>query len=119
VPNLDLSRRDAAEEERVLEQESSLEAFDRLAFATRAVEIVRPKRMTVCVLEGKSKLSVSAGRAWGGHPEDAWAIVSIPKTASRRAIALAVCQLGARSGSEPYALDWLLSQTHLGPYRSP
>jgi hypothetical protein len=108
MPTLDLSRLDAVEEERVVADEGSRELFDRIAFATRAVEIVRPRRMTVCVCEGKSKLTVQSGRAWGGHPNETWAVVSVPRTASRRAIALAVSRLGTAPGG-PYALDVLLS----------
>jgi hypothetical protein len=107
MPTLDLSRLDAVEEERVVADEGSRELFDRIAFATRAVELVRPPRMTVCVCEGKSKLTVQSGRTWG-HPNETWAVVSVPRTASRQAIALAVSRLGTACRG-PYALDVLLS----------
>jgi hypothetical protein len=110
MPTLDLSRLDASEEERVLLEEGSRERFDRLAFALRAVETVRPPRMTVAVCTGKSKLRVEAGRLWGRGPEDTWAIVSVPPTASREAIAIAVSRLGLATGTGPYALDVLLAQ---------
>ncbi len=107
MPTLDLSRLDASEEERVLVEEGSLERFDRVAFALRAVEAVRPARMTVAVCAGKTRLRVEAGRLWGQGAEEGWAIVSVPPTASRTAIALAVSRLGVL---EPYALDVLLAQ---------
>ena len=107
MPTLDLSRLDASEEERVVADEGSRERFDRVAFALRAVEAVRPARMTVAVCQGKTKLHVEAGRLWGRGPKDTWAIVSVPPTASREAIALAVSRLGRET---PYALDVLLAQ---------
>jgi hypothetical protein len=111
MPTLDLSRLGAVEEERIVDDEGSRERFDRIAFATRAVEIIRPRRMTVCVCQAKSKLSVQSGRTWGRHPEETWAIVSVPPTASRKAIALAVSRLGMIGETEPYALDVLLSRS--------
>jgi hypothetical protein len=115
MPTLDLSRLDAVEEERVIDDEGSRELFDRVAFATRAVEMLRLRRMTVCVCESRSKLTVRSGRTWGREPDESWAIVCVPKTASRRAIALAVSRLGLAPeppyrGAEPYALDVLLAR---------
>jgi hypothetical protein len=120
MPTLDLSRLDAAEEERVIVDEGSHERFDRVAFALRAVEAVRPARMTVAVCEGKTKLRVELGRTWGKSPKETWAMISVPPTASRQAIALAVSRLGiAAAGAFPrdarpepraYALDVLLAQ---------
>jgi hypothetical protein len=110
MPTLDLSRLDASEEERVLVDEGSRERFDRVAFALRAVEAVRPREMTVAVCEGKTRLRVEAGRVWGRGPRDTWAIVSVPPHASREAIALAVSRLGLAREAGPYALDVLLAQ---------
>jgi len=107
MPTLHLSRLDASEEERVLVEEASLERFDRVAFALEAVEAVRPSRMTVAVCEARTKLHVEAGRLWGGGPTQTWAIVRVPPTASRQAIALAVSRLVAPG---PYALDVLLAR---------
>jgi hypothetical protein len=111
MPTLDLSRLDASEEERVLLEQGSREVFDRVAFALRAVEAVRPARMTVAVCQGKTKLVVETGRQWGGGERDTWAIVSVPPTASREAIALAVSRLGLSPAvAPPYGLDVLLAQ---------
>ena len=65
--------------------------------------------MTVAVCAGKTRLRVEAGRLWGRGPKETWAIVSVPPTASREAIALAVSRLGMTC-SGPYALDVLLAQ---------
>jgi hypothetical protein len=110
MPTLELSRRGASEEERILEDAGSRERFDRVAFAERAVDAVRPPRMTVAVCKGR-KLKVDAGRLWGRGEGETWAIVSVPEAASREAIALAVSRLGVTAGlSSPYAFDVLLAQ---------
>jgi hypothetical protein len=109
MPTLDLSRIGASEEERVAPEGGSTERFDRVAFALRAVEAVRPARMTVAVFAGR-KLRVDAGRLWGRGTKESWAIVSVPEAASREAIALAVSRLGATADAGPYALDVLLAQ---------
>lgn len=70
------------------------EAFDRLAYAMRALRVLRPRGLTVAVREGHARLRVEQGRAWGGRSPDArWALVAIPPTASRREIALAIAEL--------------------------
>jgi hypothetical protein len=110
MPTLHLSRLDASEEERVLFDDGSRERFDRVAFALRAVEVVRPAGMTVAVCESKTRLHVDSGRRWGRGPGAAWAIVRVPPTASREAIAMAVSGLGDRAERGPYTLDVLLAQ---------
>lgn len=90
-----------------LSDESSSDSFDRVAFAMDALERVRPHRMTVAVCEGVKRVHVEAGRAWGGAPDERWAILFVPKTASRRAISLAVAGLGGARPA-PYQLDLLL-----------
>jgi hypothetical protein len=91
-------------------QVEDLEPFDRLAFATAALELVRPAHMTIAVCARSTRLRVEAGRKWGGQPGERWALVSVPETASRRAIALAIAQLG-EGAPRPYALDVLLAST--------
>ena len=52
------------------------------------------------------------GRMWGKAEGERWAMVSVPPTASRRAIALAVAGLAAGPGGRtatPYLLDVLLA----------
>lgn len=97
--------------------ETSDERFDRGAFARRAIEIVRPRRMTVAICEGASRLRVESGRLWGrpqAEPRDTedsgerWALLAIPAAASKRAIALAVA--GLAHGARAYALDVLMDE---------
>jgi hypothetical protein len=83
------------------------EAFDRMAFAQRALDLVQPRKMRVAVCGKSSRLRVEVGRDWG-EPEGArWALVAIPDTASRRSIALAIAEL-ADCETQPYVLDVLL-----------
>ncbi len=77
--------------------ETSDESFDRAAFARRALELVAPPRTTVAICEGASRMRVESGRAWGRPVGERWALLAIPPRASRRAIALAVAELAARS----------------------
>jgi hypothetical protein len=87
--------------------EASDEAFDRLAFAARALELLRlPARTTVAIYEGRARVRVATGRTWGKRDER-WAMVSVPPNASRRAIALAIANIAARGA--PWALDVLLA----------
>jgi hypothetical protein len=120
MPTLDVSLLEAKTEDEdlsVAHGGSCEERFDRIAFALRAVEIVRPARMTVAVCEGASGLRIEKGRTWGRDPEQMWAVVRVPPTASRAAIALAVSRLGLERvpGSgvapapRPYALDVLIA----------
>lgn len=98
------------DEDAVLWQ-SSHEDFDRLAFAERVVALVRPRGTTVAICEGMRRVRLRAGRSWGGPPDARWAILSVPKDASRKAIATAVLELG-RGAPRPYALDVLLSEAN-------
>lgn len=94
----------AAEIERA-KLESSSEAFDRMSFAERALEIVAPARTTVALVPGVFRVRVETGRRWGRGGR--WAMVSVPPRASRRAIALAVAGL-AEEPLRPWVLDVLL-----------
>jgi|CZKU01.1.fsa_nt_gi hypothetical protein len=100
--------------------ETSEERFDRGAFARRAVELVRPRRTTVAICEGATRLRVESGRLWGRpqpvprDPDESgerWALLAIPADASRRAIALAVA--GLAHGARAYALDVLIHEAAL------
>ena len=87
--------------------EVSDERFDRTAFARRAIDLVQPRRTTVALCEGASRLRVESGPIWGRGGER-WAMIALPARASRRAIALAVMQL-AGSG-RAYAIDVLMDE---------
>jgi hypothetical protein len=85
--------------------EVSDERFDRAEFALRALELVRPRRTTVAMCQDAARLRVESGPRWG-HPGEAWAMLTIPRHASRRAIALAVAELAG--GARAWVLDVLL-----------
>jgi hypothetical protein len=95
--------------ERELEgTETSTERFDRVAFAERAVALVKPPDMRVAIAEGRSRVVVESGRAWGRSEGARWAMLFVPPLASRRAIAAAVALLaGPAPGA--YVLDALVS----------
>jgi hypothetical protein len=89
--------------------ETSSERFDRLAFAERAVALVKPANMRVAIAEGRSRVVVESGRLWGRSDGASWAMLCVPPKASRRAIAAAVASLAGQS-CEPYALEVLLAE---------
>lgn len=104
MPRIEIERIEQAEDL----AESSTESFDRIAFAERALELVRPPRTTVAICEGARRVKVVAGRQWGREPDARWAVVSVPRDASRRAIAAAV--LALHDGRQrAWALDVLVS----------
>jgi hypothetical protein len=88
--------------------ETSTEHFDRIAFARRAVLLVKPPDMRVAIAEGRSRVNLESGRMWGRAEGARWAMLCVPPAASRRAIATAVAAL-AGPAPEPYVLDALLS----------
>jgi hypothetical protein len=103
--------------------EISNDSFDRAAFAMRALELLSLPKTTVAICPGARRLRVESGRAWGRGEGARWAVLAIPSSASKRAIALAIAQL-ATSGdarsvmpssapARPYALDVLLGDLGL------
>jgi hypothetical protein len=109
MPRIEIERIEQAEDL----AESSTESFDRIAFTERALELVRPPRTTVAICEGARRVKVVAGRQWGKEPDARWAVVSVPRDASRRAIAAAV--LGLHGGTaRAWALDVLVSTLATG-----
>jgi len=97
---------DIAEELDRVEIEESDEAFDRMAFARHALDLVPLPRTRVVLCEGHARVRVDHGRAWGRGAGARWAVLSVPVRASRRAIALAVAQL-CEGPPGPWALDVL------------
>jgi hypothetical protein len=105
MPRIEIERIDQAEDR----DESSTESFDRIAFAERAVALVRPPKMAVAICEGTRHVDVEVGRQWGKAPGSRWAILSIPHNASRQAIANAVLGLyEAAADGQPGARSWAL-----------
>lgn len=113
------------EDERIEEVDdpnaTSTESFDRIAFAERALALVRPRATQVAICQGSRRVRVEAGRQWGRGEDARWAILSIPADASRRAIANAVLGL-VRGEAKPWALDVLVHvcdgpDDSGGPYR--
>ena len=104
MPRMELERLEEIDEP----SQSSSESFDRIAFAERALALVRPPRTTVAICPGARRVRVQAGRQWGAPLGDRWAILSVPMNASRRAIASAVLDLGDGTVPRPWALDVLI-----------
>jgi hypothetical protein len=101
------------EEKRSIARDPHGERFDRIAFALRALEILKPRGMTVAVFAGRFDLQIERGRDWGGGPDATWAMVRIPPDASREHIILALTQLSGVPAT-PWLLDTLLSHRALG-----
>jgi hypothetical protein len=89
--------------------EQSAEAFDRFAFAERALALVHPERTTIALCQGAHRVHVEAGRQWGRPLGARWAVLSIPPRASRRAIAVAVATLAHADSVSPYLIDVLMN----------
>lgn len=109
---VDRNRIELEQLERVEEvDDRSSEVFDRLAFAERAVSLVRPRGLRVAICDGSKRVHVERGREWGAGEDARWAILRVPPDASRRAIVSAV--LEATGGGDPqraWALDVLMAE---------
>ena len=114
MPRIELERIEEVEDA----SQSSTESFDRIAFAERALALVRPAGTTVAICEGQRRVRVEAGRQWGSAAGQRWAILSVPGNASRRAIASAVLELSTSETSRPWALDLLIGGCETA-YRGP
>jgi hypothetical protein len=114
MPRIELERIEEVDES----SQSSTESFDRLAFAERAPELVRPPLTSVAICPGARRVRVQAGRQWGAAIGQRWAVLSVPMNASRRAIASAVLELGDGTAPRAWALDVLIAGAREGtPYR--
>jgi hypothetical protein len=86
---------------------SSHQRFDRLAFALRAVELLRPASTTVIVFRSQ-RLHVQQGRDLRRGNGARWAMVGIPSDASAESIALALADIeGVTTG--PFVFDLALA----------
>lgn len=77
------------------------EQFDRIAFAMRALRILQPS-LRVAVYEGRG-FEIERGRPSGPR----WAMVSIPRDASRAHIAWALADL-CGAANQPWLIDTVL-----------
>lgn len=100
------------EERREIARELGHERFDRIAFALRALEILKPRSMTVAVFQSRFALKIERGRDWGGGRDATWAMVSIPPDATRENIILALTELSGLPVT-PWLLDTLLAPSGL------
>lgn len=83
------------------------ESFDRVRFARRVLDVLRPPALSVLIRHGHRAMRVESGEDWA-RPGTAWATLAIPRDATRADIVLALLELvGARD--DPYWLDVLLN----------
>lgn len=101
----DESRFVVVEDSRVFDRRP-LDRFDRIAFAMRALGIVRPASMRVAVYTRSADLRVERGRDLAAVDDSSWALVGIPPDASRESIAHAIADLAGLSGL-PFVVDLL------------
>lgn len=81
--------------------------FDPIAYAMRALRILKPRGMTVAVYEGRFAMKVERGREWA-RPAQSWVTVAIPRDATREDVALLLAQIAGVS-AEPWILPTLLA----------
>lgn len=96
------------EERRQVRREQRVDSFDRIAFAMRCLAILGP-RMRVAVHESRWELKVERS---GPAFDPGWAMVSIPRDASKEHIALILAEL-AGAAAQPYMIDTLVAQAHV------
>ena len=74
------------------------ERFDRIRYAMRVLDVLRPARVDVTLTAGYRDLRVERGHAWRRPPGYLWAMVSIPPDATREEIALALIDVSGSPG---------------------
>lgn len=88
------------------------ETFDRLEFARRVLDALRPPRLAVLLRHGRREIRVESGERWH-RPGHTWACVAIPPDASREEIVFALLEcVGAKD--DPYWSDILLRTAQEG-----
>jgi len=83
------------------------EEFDRIGFAMRALDVLRPKRLKVAVYPTIHEMQIESGEDLKREGYR-WATVGIPPRASRELIAYALAELSGVA-SVPYAVQLVLS----------
>jgi hypothetical protein len=82
------------------------EHFDRVRFARRVLDALRPPALTVLIRAGFREIHVERGEDWA-RPGCDWACVAVPGNATREEIVFALLELvGAKN--DPYWSDVLL-----------
>ena len=104
---LDLGREESLVRSLSHDQRSAV-GFDRLAFAIRAIQLLRPEATDVAVYRS-THLHVIQGRDLTRGGAARWAIVGIPSDASARSVALALLELTDLS-RRPLALELALAE---------
>jgi hypothetical protein len=96
------------EERRQLRREAPLESFDRIAFAMRCLRILGP-RMRVAVHESRWELKIERS---GPAFDPGWAMVSIPRDATKEHIALVLAELTGQT-AQPWMISTLVAQAQV------
>lgn len=81
--------------------------FDRMRFARRVLDDLRPPFVDVMLYESRDQLRVERGRAWRAPPGFLWASVGVPSGATREEIVLALVDV-AGLDPDPVLVAWLL-----------
>jgi hypothetical protein len=84
------------------------ERFDRIRYALRVLDALRPVHVDVTLCAGYRDLRIERGHAWRRPPGYQWALVAIPPDATREEIALALLDLAGVTSSA-LAVESLLS----------
>jgi hypothetical protein len=69
------------------------EDFDRVRYALRVIDTLRPPRVNVLVREGIGEVRIDRGHQWDMPSGYTWAMVSVPPQATREEIAMALIEL--------------------------
>lgn len=101
------------EEQRRFARTEGIERFDRVAFALRTIELLKPRGMKVAVYQGHFELRIERGREWSRSSGASWAMVSVPPDASREEIVFALAELSGMPAT-PWLLDILLRDPSSG-----
>ncbi|MEM9694005.1 MAG: hypothetical protein AAGA56_15765 [Myxococcota bacterium] len=83
------------------------EVFDRIAFANRALDILRPKNLKVVFYERGESMHIERGRDPRKSRPD-WALVGIPPHASRENIAYGLAELTGLH-DQPFVVELLMN----------
>ncbi len=85
------------------------ERFDRMAWARRVLDALRPALVDVVLVPGHRELRVERGHQWARPAGYTWAMVSVPDDASREEIALAMMDVAGVTRDEALVVRTLLA----------